>query len=158
MAELLPRYRLWAPPTIVSVGGLTIEEYWEVADRLTGVEGVAALELNVSCPNLEAGGHELGAVPEHVERVVRGVVDRVDVPVIVKLTPSVTSIATIARAAEAGGATAVTAINAVLGMAVDARTRRARIGTTTAGLTGPAIEGLIGKRMIGRMRVIRRRE
>ena len=139
-AERLPRYRVFAPPTIVSIGGLTEEEYWVVAERLADAEGIAAFEVNVSCPNLEAGGHELGAIPAAVERVVRGVVERVSVPVIAKLTPNVTSMAVIARAAEAGGASAVTAINALQGMAVDIRTRRARTGTVTAGLTGPAIK------------------
>jgi dihydroorotate dehydrogenase (NAD+) catalytic subunit len=140
VAELLPRYRAWSPPTIVSIGGLTVEEYWTAAERLAGVEGIAAFEINVSCPNLEAGGHELGSVPDAVERVVRGVVDRVAVPVIAKLTPNVTSVAAIGKAAEAGGAAAVTAINALQGMAIDLRTRRPRTGTTTAGLTGPAIK------------------
>jgi dihydroorotate dehydrogenase (NAD+) catalytic subunit len=138
--DLLPQYRSWSPPTIVSLGGLTENEYWLAADRLAAVDGIAAFEVNVSCPNLEAGGHELGAVPEAVERVVRGVVSRVSVPVFAKLTPNVTSIAAIAQASEAGGASAITAINAVLGLAVDSRTRRSRIGTTTAGLTGPAIK------------------
>ncbi len=138
--RLLPEYREWRPPTIVSLGGLSEEEYFVAAEQLAGVEGIAAFEVNVSCPNLEAGGHELGAVPAAVERVIRGVVSRVGVPVIAKLTPNVTSIADIARAAEAGGASAVTAINAVLGLAVDARTRQAKIGTTTGGLTGPAIK------------------
>jgi dihydroorotate dehydrogenase (NAD+) catalytic subunit len=138
--DLLPAYLAWQPPTIVSLGGLSEEEYFVVAERLAGVPGIAGFEVNVSCPNLEAGGHELGAVPAAVERVVRGVVDRVRVPVLAKLTPNVTSIADIARAAEAGGAAGVTAINAVLGVGVDARKRQAVIGTTTAGLTGPAIK------------------
>lgn len=140
LTDLLPRYLAWSPPTIVSIGGLSEQEYWLAAERLAGVTGIAAFEVNVSCPNLEAAGHELGAVPAAVERVVRGVVDLVSVPVIAKLTPNVTSIAEISRASEAGGAAAVTAINAVQGMAVDPRTRRSRIGTTTAGLTGPAIK------------------
>ena len=138
--ELLPRYRVWSPPTIVSIGGLTVEEYFTAADRLAGVDGIAAFEVNISCPNLEAGGLEIGAVPETVERVIRGVVDRSTVPVIAKLTPNVTSVAAIARAAEAGGATALSAVNALQGMAVDVARRRARIGATTAGLTGPAIK------------------
>jgi len=140
VAELLPRYRAWSPPLIVSLGGLGEVDYWLAAERLAHVEGIAAFEVNVSCPNLEAGGHELGAVPAAVERVVRGVVERVGVPVIAKLTPNVTSIAAIAQAAEAGGAAAVTAINALQGMAIDVRTRRSRTGTVTAGLTGPAIK------------------
>jgi dihydroorotate dehydrogenase (NAD+) catalytic subunit len=138
--RLLPAYLAWRPPTIVSLGGLSEEEYFVVAERLAEVPGIAGFEVNVSCPNLEAGGHELGAVPAAVERVIRGVVDRVGVPVLAKLTPNVTSIADIARAAEAGGAAGVTAINAVLGLGVDPRKRQARIGTTTAGLTGPAIK------------------
>jgi dihydroorotate dehydrogenase (NAD+) catalytic subunit len=140
LRDLLPRYLAWSPPTIASIGGLTVEEYFTAAERLGDRSGIAALEVNVSCPNLEAGGLEIGAIPEVVERVVRGVVDRSDRPVIAKLTPNVTSIAAIAKAAEAGGATAITAINAVLGMAVDGPARRARIGATTAGLTGPAIK------------------
>jgi dihydroorotate dehydrogenase (NAD+) catalytic subunit len=140
VAQLLPRYLAWSPPTIVSIGGLTVEEYFDAAARLAGVEGIAAFEVNISCPNLEAGGLEIGAIPETVERVIAGVVERSPVPVIAKLTPNVTSVTAIARAAEAGGATALSAINALQGMAVDARTRRARIGATTAGLTGPAIK------------------
>lgn len=140
VAELLPRYLAWSPPTIVSIGGLTVEEYFTVTERLADVDGIAAFEVNISCPNLEAGGLEIGAIPETVERVIRGVVARSPVPVIAKLTPNVTSIASIARAAEAGGADALSAVNALQGMAIDVTTRRARIGATTAGLTGPAIK------------------
>jgi dihydroorotate dehydrogenase (NAD+) catalytic subunit len=140
LADLLPRYRAFQPPTIVSIGGLFIEEYYEVTDRLREVPGVAALEVNISCPNLEAGGLEIGADPHQVERVIRGVVDRSRVPVISKLTPNVTSIADIARASEAGGAAAVTATNAIVGIAIDLDRRRPQIGNTTGGLTGPAIK------------------
>jgi dihydroorotate dehydrogenase (NAD+) catalytic subunit len=142
LTDILPRYTAWQPPTIVSIGGLTVGEYFQVADRLAGVPEIDALEVNISCPNLEAGGLEIGAVPATVEEVLRGVVDRSTVPVIAKLTPNVTSIADIARAAEAGGATAISAINAVMGMEIDLRTRRAEIGATTAGWSGPAIKPL----------------
>ena len=138
--ELLPQYLAHRPPTIVSIGGLTVAAYFEVVERLGRIPGIAAFEVNVSCPNLEAGGLEIGSEPDVVEAVVRGVVERSPVPVIAKLTPNVTSIAAIARAAEMGGATALTAINAILGMRVDARAGRSPIGTTTAGLTGPAIK------------------
>jgi dihydroorotate dehydrogenase (NAD+) catalytic subunit len=138
--DLLPRYLAWNPPTIVSIGGLTVDEYFDAAARLADVDGIAAFEVNISCPNLEAGGLEIGAIPSTVEQVIAGVVARSHVPVIAKLTPNVTSVATIAQAAEAGGATAISAINALQGMAVDARTRRPHIGATTAGLTGPAIK------------------
>ncbi len=140
LADLLPRYTAWRAPTIVSIGGLTVHEYFELADRLVGVPGIAALEVNISCPNLEAGGLEIGANPHTVEQVIRGVVDRSRVPVIAKLTPNVTSIVEIARASEAAGATAVSAINAPVGMSIDVRTRTTDIGGITGGLTGPAIK------------------
>lgn len=142
LAETLPLYTAWRAPTIVSIGGLAVSEYFELADRLSHVTGIAALEVNISCPNLEAGGLEIGANPRHVERVVRGVVDRSTVPVIAKLTPNVTSIAEIARASEAGGAAGVSAINTLVGMAIDLRTRRTEIGNVTGGLSGPAIKPL----------------
>ncbi|MDA1096384.1 MAG: nitronate monooxygenase, partial [Chloroflexi bacterium] len=126
-------------PTIVSIGGLKVSEYFELSERLNGVLGVAGLEINISCPNLEAGGLEIGADPKTVESVVRGVVDRFEGPVIVKLTPNVTSITEIARAAEAGGATALSAINTFSGMVVDVESRRTVTGTMTGGVSGPAI-------------------
>ncbi len=149
--QILPEYRRWQTPTIVSLGGLSVEEYWDLADRLRGVPGIAALELNVSCPNLEAGGIEMGASPAQVEAVVRGVVDRSTVPVISKLTPNVTSIAEIARASEAGGATAITAVNTLVGMAVDLDTRAPVIGNMVGGLSGPAIKP-IALRMVWEVR------
>lgn len=142
VSETLPRYTAWDPPTIVSIGGLAVSEYFELADRLAGVPGIAALEVNISCPNLEAGGLEIGANPMQVERVIRGVVDRATVPVIAKLTPNVTSIAEIARASEGGGAAGVSAINTLVGTAIDLRTRRPEIGNVTGGLSGPAIKPL----------------
>jgi dihydroorotate dehydrogenase (NAD+) catalytic subunit len=96
----------------------------------------------VSCPNLEAGGLEIGANPRAVERVVRAVTGCCTIPVIVKLTPNVTSIAEIARAAEAGGAAAVTAINTVVGLGVDLRHRRPLLGNGTGGASGPAIKAI----------------
>jgi len=140
IAQTLPRYLAWNPPTIVSIGGLTVDEYHRLSERLAGIEGIAALEVNISCPNLEAGGLEIGADPRTVEEVIRGVVDRSRVPIIAKLTPNVTSIVEIARASEAGGATAISAINTVVGMGVDLATRRTRIGNVTGGVSGPAIK------------------
>lgn len=140
VADILPQYLAWQPPTIVSIGGLSVDEYHRVAERLADVEGIGALELNISCPNLEAGGLEIGADPHAVEQVVRGVVERSRVPVIAKLTPNVTSIVEIARASEAGGADAVSAINTLVGMGVDLTTRRPHIGNGTGGVSGPAIK------------------
>lgn len=142
LASILPAYLRFEPPTIVSIGGLSLREYWQLAERVDGVPGVAALEINISCPNLEAGGLEIGANPRNVEAVVRGVADRFHGPVIAKLTPNVTSIREIARAAEAGGATAISAINTFVGMGIDVERRRPVTGTMTAGLSGPAIRPL----------------
>jgi dihydroorotate dehydrogenase (NAD+) catalytic subunit len=140
LRRILPAYRRYRPPIIVSIGGLSIHEYWDLAARLNGVRGVAGLELNVSCPNLEAGGLEIGASPENVADVVRGVVQRFAGPVIAKLTPNVTRIADVALAAEEGGATAISAINTFVAMGIDVRTRRPVTGTPTAGISGPAIK------------------
>jgi len=140
IAETLPRYTRWAPPTIVSIGGLSVEEYWRLAERLADVPDIDALELNISCPNLEAGGHEIGADPAAVASVVSGVRSRTSLPLIVKLTPNVTSIVETAVAAERAGADALSAVNALLGMSADARGGIAPLGTVTGGLTGPAIK------------------
>lgn len=140
LENVLPRYTTWAPPIIVSVGGLTVSEYAQLAARLRDIPGIAALEVNVSCPNLEAGGLEIGANPKLVEKVVRSVVDQSRVPVIAKLTPNITSIADIAIASEAGGAAAVTAINTPVGLTIDPETRRPTLGNVMGGLSGPAIK------------------
>lgn len=142
LREALPRYTAWRPPVIVSIGGLTPGEYFDLAERLTDVPGIAALEVNVSCPNLEAGGLEIGAEPKLVEKVIQGVVDRVRLPVISKLTPNVTSIADIARASEAGGASAISAINTLMGMTIDVRSGVSRLGTQTGGLSCPATKAI----------------
>ncbi len=140
LSSILPQYTAFGGvPTIVSIGGLAVHEYFELADRLDGEKGIAGLEINISCPNLEAGGLEIGADPRTVEEVVRGVTDRFHGPVIAKLTPNVTSIAEIARASEGGGATAVSAINTFSGMVIDVHARKPVSGTTTGGISGPAI-------------------
>ncbi|MEV8607427.1 dihydroorotate dehydrogenase [Amycolatopsis sp. NPDC051373] len=139
--DVLPRYREFGVPVIASVGGLTVDEYWQVADELAGAE-CAAFEVNVSCPNLEHGGLAIGADPAAVEAVVAGVVARTELPVLVKLTPGVTDIGEIARAAERAGATAVTVSNTFPALAVDVRSRRAVLGNGVGGLSGPAVKPL----------------
>lgn len=138
--ETLPEYRRFEPPTIVSIGGLSVADFWDIAERLRDIPGIAALEVNISCPNLEAGGLEIGGNPKTVEAVIRGVVDRSNVPTIAKLTPNVTSIAEIARAAEAGGAAALSAINTLVGLAVDLSRSCLSLGSGVGGLSGPAIK------------------
>ena len=124
---------------IVSVAGRTIEEFVELACRLGDEAGIAAIELNISCPNV-TGGVDFGTDPDLCSRLVRDVRSNCDLPIIAKLTPNVTSVAAIATAAAEGGADAVSMINTVLGMAVDWRHQRPMLGNVVGGLSGPAIK------------------
>ena len=124
---------------IVSIAGKKVEEFCDLADRLEGVLGIDALELNLSCPNV-SGGVDFGTNPELCEKVVAGVRKASSLPILAKLTPNVSDIAVIARAAEAGGADAISLINTCLGMAVDWRRRRPILGNVLGGLSGPAIK------------------
>lgn len=124
---------------VVSVAGKSHDYFVYLAERLATVKGIAALELNVSCPNV-SGGVDFGTDPEQCEKVVRGVRGACDLPIVAKLTPNVTSVPAIAQAAASGGADAVALINTCLGMAVDWRGRRPRLGNVLGGLSGPAIK------------------
>ena len=124
---------------VVSIAGKSLDEFVELAARLEDAPGVAALELNVSCPNV-SGGVDFGIDPGACEKVVSGVRKRSSLPILAKLTPNVTDVTVIARAAEAGGADAISLINTCLGMAVDWRRRRPRLGAGMGGLSGPAIK------------------
>jgi dihydroorotate dehydrogenase (NAD+) catalytic subunit len=142
LAEYLPRMRKYDTVLIVNLVGDTIGEYVEMAERLDGVEGVAGIELNISCPNCPAGGMEFGIEPGATERLVRAVREKFRGPILAKLTPNVTDVVPIALAAEAGGADAVSLVNTYIGMAIDWRRRRPRLGGITGGLSGPAIKPL----------------
>jgi dihydroorotate dehydrogenase (NAD+) catalytic subunit len=135
----LPYLGTLKTPIIVSVAGRTVEEFVELAARLDGQSGVAALELNISCPNV-SGGVDFGTDADLCHRLVAGVRAASSLPVLAKLTPNVTDIASIARAAEEGGADAISLINTCLGMAVDWRRRRPMLGNVMGGLSGPAIK------------------
>ena len=126
-------------PTIVSIAAATVEQFGEMAALLAQQYGVAAIELNVSCPNV-SGGVNFGTDPSLCEQVVQKVRDCCDIPVLAKLTPNVTDIVSIAQAAKAGGADGVTAINTLLGMAVDWRNQKPTLGNVMGGLSGPAIK------------------
>ena len=139
LEQQLPYLAGLGPAIIVSVAGKTYEEFVELGARLDGVPGVAAVELNISCPNV-SGGVDFGTDARMCERVLSGVRARCSQPVLAKLTPNVTDVAVIARAAEAGGADAISLINTCLGMAVDWRRRRPRLGGGMGGLSGPAIK------------------
>jgi len=135
----LPYLRELPTAIIVSIAGRTHDEFVEMAMQLDGRPGVAAVELNVSCPNV-AHGVDFGADAAMCGRLVAAVRERTSLPVIAKLTPNVTSIATIARAASEAGVDAISLINTVLGMAIDWRQRRPMLGNIMGGLSGPAIK------------------
>jgi dihydroorotate dehydrogenase (NAD+) catalytic subunit len=125
---------------IVNVFGSTVSEYIQVIERLNQAEGIAAYELNVSCPNVHAGGQAFGADAGELEYLVRKARDVSMRPLIVKLTPNVTSIAHMAMIAAEAGADAVSLTNTFLAMSIDVETRRPRLSNITGGLSGPAIK------------------
>ncbi|HWI66371.1 MAG TPA: dihydroorotate dehydrogenase [Symbiobacteriaceae bacterium] len=124
---------------IVNIVGKTVEEYVEVARRLEG-SGVAALELNISCPNVKEGGLAFGTSLTGAAQVTSAVRKATTLPLMVKLSPNVTTIADFAKAVEDAGADAVTVINTLVGMAIDIRRRRPVLGNTFGGLSGPAVK------------------
>jgi len=138
--DLCPIYETWRVPVVVSVLGSTVEEYAEVAARLEGAPGIAALEVNISSPNAQRGGMEFGQDPETAAAVTRGVVRATTLPVIVKLTPNVADPRPHARAIAEAGADALCVANTLQAMLVDTAARAPVIGMTFAGLSGPALK------------------
>ena len=139
LKEKLPALRAHDTAVVVNIFGTSVAEYAELAARLDGQVGVQALELNLSCPHVEAGGMEFGRDPAMVAQVIAEVKKASALPVIAKLTPNVTDVTLIARAAADAGADAVTLINTVVGMAIDIHARRPVLSHGTGGLSGPAI-------------------
>jgi dihydroorotate dehydrogenase (NAD+) catalytic subunit len=139
IAEKMPELRARGAAVLVNICGTTIQEYVELSTILSDVEGVAALELNISCPNIKEGGITFGCSVHGTADVVRAVRAVTTLPVIPKLTPNVTDISSIARAAEEAGADAVSLVNTFLAMAIDVETRRPRLSNIVGGLSGPAI-------------------
>ena len=140
LEEKLPWLRSLAVPVLVNLFGNTVEEYGELAAALDGQEGIDGLEINISCPNVKAGGMAFGSDPKMAFEVVSAVRSRTDLPVITKLTPNVTDVTVTARAAEDAGTDILSLINTVAGMAVDVQTRRPRLANVVGGLSGPAIK------------------
>lgn len=127
-------------PVIVNVSGHSVEEYAQVIEALEPQTGVAAYEVNISCPNVDAGGMTFGTDPYLAEQVVSACRMKTGRPLVVKLTPNVTDITEIARAAVAAGADALSLINTVLAMAIDIRTRKPKLSRVVGGLSGPAVK------------------
>jgi dihydroorotate dehydrogenase (NAD+) catalytic subunit len=137
--EKLPELRARRATTIVNICGTTLDEYVEVARILSDAEGVDALELNISCPNIKEGGIQFGCSLTGTFEVVSAVRKVTRLPIIPKLTPNVTDVASFARASEDAGADAVSLVNTFLAMAIDVESRRPKLSNVVGGLSGPAI-------------------
>jgi dihydroorotate dehydrogenase (NAD+) catalytic subunit len=142
LAEKLPYLRQFDCPVIVNIAADRMEDYFTLAERLDGVDGVAALEVNISCPNQACGGLEFGVDPELTRQVVSGVKQRTSLPVIPKLSPNVTDIRLMARAAEDAGADGLSVVNTYVGTAISAKSRKFKIANRIGGLSGPCIKPL----------------
>ncbi|HEY4580893.1 MAG TPA: dihydroorotate dehydrogenase [Candidatus Acidoferrales bacterium] len=140
ISEKLPALRAFRTPIIANVFGRTVEEYAEVIRHLESAEGLAAYELNISCPNVACGGIQFGSDPRLVSQVVSASRAAARRPLWVKLSPNVTDIAVVARAAAEAGGDALTVANTFPAMSVDFRTRKSRLGNRTGGLSGRAIK------------------
>src|SRR3954469_13885539 len=139
VAHHLPYLASLEVPVIVSIAGRTHDEFVQMTARLAGLPGIAAVELNISCPNV-SGGVDFGTDPNSCERLVSECRSITETPIIAKLTPNVTSVAAIAKGAEAGGADAISLINTCLGMAIAWRRRKPLLGNVLGGPRGPAIK------------------
>lgn len=140
LAEELPWLAQYDVPIIANIAGSTMEEYVEVAKRISKAPNVHALELNISCPNVKQGGIAFGTVPEVAAELTRAVKEVSAVPVYVKLSPNVTNIVAMAKAIEQAGADGLTMINTLLGMRIDVKTGKPILANGTGGLSGPAIK------------------
>lgn len=153
--EKMPRLRELPPAILVNICGSTLEEYAELARILDQVEGVAGIEINISCPNVHQGGILFGCDPDLAARVTERVRAGTRLPVIPKLSPNVTDITVIARGVEAAGADAISLINTIPAMAIDVETRRPRLANVTGGLSGPAIRPIAVRLVYQTARAVR---
>ncbi len=138
--EKTPIWASWRVPVIVNIAGETIDDYVQLAGKLDGVAGISAIEVNISCPNVKAGGAEFGANPESAAEVTAAVKAATSRPILVKLTPNTSDITKIAMAVAEAGADAISLINTLRGVAIDITRRRPLLGNITGGLSGPAIK------------------
>jgi dihydroorotate dehydrogenase (NAD+) catalytic subunit len=137
--EKLPFLRQFDTAVVVNIFGETVDEYRSLAECLSRADGVSALEVNISCPNVKKGGIAFGTEPGMAAEVTKAVKEATDLPVIVKLSPNVSDITIMARAVEEGGADALSVINTLIGMSVDVEKRVPHLKNITGGLSGPAI-------------------
>jgi len=139
IAEDLPLLRKYDTKIIVNLCGRNLDDYIAVTEDFNGVD-IDIFELNISCPNVKAGGMAIGTDPKAAEAVTKAVVARANAPVVVKLSPNVTDIVSIAKACEAGGAAGISLINSVMGMKIDINKKKPLLGNIIGGLSGPAIK------------------
>ncbi|MDD4986276.1 MAG: dihydroorotate dehydrogenase [Dehalococcoidales bacterium] len=135
-----PVWAGWQVPVIVNIAGETVDEYARLAGLLNGVTGISALEVNISCPNVKAGGAEFGTTPESAARVTAAVKAATSLPVLVKLTPNTADIRRVAAAVARAGADAISLINTIKGMTIDITRRKPLLGNISGGLSGPAVK------------------
>ncbi|MDD3652890.1 MAG: dihydroorotate dehydrogenase [Desulfotomaculaceae bacterium] len=140
ITEALPFLADFDLPVIVNIAGDTVQDYTLLAEKLSRTAGVAALEVNISCPNVKKGGLQFGSDPASAAEVTRSVKESTHLPVIVKLSPNVTSIVAVAEKVAEANADALSLINTLLGMAINIRTRRPVLGNILGGLSGPAVK------------------
>ncbi len=138
--EKAPVWASWHVPVIVNIAGETVDDYAQLASKLDGVAGISGLEVNISCPNIKAGGAEFGANPDSAADVTDAVRKATSLPIFVKLTPNTGDITKVAVAVAKAGADAISLINTLKGMAIDITKRRPSLGNITGGLSGPAIK------------------
>jgi dihydroorotate dehydrogenase (NAD+) catalytic subunit len=138
--EKAPIWANWRVPVIVNIAGEKVDDYVRLARELDGVPGVSGLELNISCPNVKAGGAEFGTRPEPAAAVTAAVRKATSLPLLVKLTPNTSDIVKVAVAVAEAGADAISLINTLKGMAIDINRRQPILGNITGGLSGPAIK------------------
>jgi dihydroorotate dehydrogenase (NAD+) catalytic subunit len=138
--EIYPRVKKYKTNVIINVNGYSIDDYIALTERINELDGIPAIELNISCPNVKQGGMAFGTNCEMAQKVTYEVRKVYDKTLIVKLSPNVTSIVDIAKAVEDGGADSISLVNTFLGMAIDAEKRKPVLSTITGGFSGPAIK------------------
>jgi dihydroorotate dehydrogenase (NAD+) catalytic subunit len=138
--EKAPIWADWKVPVIVNIAGETVSEYAKMAEKLGGVAGISGIEVNISCPNVRAGGAEFGTSPRSAAEVTAAVRAATSLPILLKLTPNTSDIVSIATAVAEAGADAISLINTLKGIAIDIKSRRPLLGNLTGGLSGPAIK------------------
>lgn len=138
--EKLPFFKKLSTPVFTNIYGKSISDYALLAARIDELNEIAGIEVNISCPNVKAGGLAFGVVPETAAEVVGAVRKKTSKPLIVKLSPNVTDITQIARAVEGAGADSLSLVNTITGMSIDIETRRSKLANITGGLSGPAIK------------------